>query len=125
MPKLSSERLLRDCRDIWTRDITADVRDALQTYGVQNLRNAITAASFLATTCGLIAIQGLLAIILDTSRLERVKEFSVRSPRLVCKPVFAAACMVDAFNVFSLHTYLHSHARHVWFTITRRASLAL
>eukprot|EP00884_Botryococcus_braunii_P020093 jgi/Botrbrau1/6768/Bobra.0057s0004.1 len=36
--------------------------------------------SFMATTCGLIAIQGLLAIMLDSTRLDRVKEFSDNDP---------------------------------------------
>ncbi len=64
-------------RAVWAQEMVADTRDSLHTYVVQNLRNAITAASFMATTCGLIAVSGLLTTFVDQSRVDRLQRVSV------------------------------------------------
>ena len=44
----------------------------------QNLRNAITASSFLATTCALIAVQGILRALLDPTYTAQLDKYAVR-----------------------------------------------
>lgn len=51
----------RAARSRWLDAVSAAPRDsATQTYAVQSIRNSIMAASFTASTCGLIAVSGLL-----------------------------------------------------------------
>ncbi|KAK9810220.1 hypothetical protein WJX72_006937 [[Myrmecia] bisecta] len=67
-------------RQVWAEDVAQDSRDALQTYGIQTLRNAITASSFLATTCALIAVQGLLPVLFDVTRIARIDQLRKSDP---------------------------------------------
>lgn len=66
-----------DCRKAWAVEITATTTDSLQTYAVQTLRNSITAASFLATACSLIAVTGVGNTILDANKVARLDKLAV------------------------------------------------
>ena len=82
-----------DRRGAWAIEVSAGSSDALQTYAVQALRNSITAASFLATACSLIAVTGIGNTILDIDRVERLEQIAVSgslqdqhgSPRSTCR----------------------------------------
>ena len=51
-----------------------------QQYAVQTIRNSIMAASFTASTCGLIAVSGLLPAILDGAKIGRLRELAALDP---------------------------------------------
>jgi hypothetical protein len=67
-------------RRAWVRAVVADASSGGQTYAVQVIRSHIMAATLLATTCGLIAIQGMLPALLDAGRLRRLRELASHDP---------------------------------------------
>ena len=67
-------------RRAWAKAALADPSPSGQTYAVQVLRSHIMAATLLATTCGLIAIQGMLPALLDAGRLRRLRELAAHDP---------------------------------------------
>ena len=67
-------------RQAWVRAVLTDSSSGGQTYAVQVLRSHIMAATLLATTCGLIAIQGMLPALLDAGRLRQLRELASRDP---------------------------------------------
>ncbi|CAL8464928.1 g4463 [Coccomyxa elongata] len=69
-----------DARGVWAADLVDNVRDPLQTLGIQTLRNGITASSFLATACSLIAVQGILPTLLDQQRIDRLDRIAAADP---------------------------------------------
>jgi Protein of unknown function, DUF599 len=71
----------RVARSRWLDAVAAAPRDsATQTYAVQSIRNSIMAASFAASTCGLIAVSGLLPAILDGAKIGRLRELAALDP---------------------------------------------
>jgi len=71
----------RVARSRWLDAVAAAPRDsATQTYAVQSIRNSIMAASFAASTCGLIAVSGLLPAILDGTKIGRLRELAALDP---------------------------------------------
>jgi len=71
----------RAARSRWLDAVSAAPRDsATQTYAVQSIRNSIMAASFTASTCGLIAVSGLLPAILDGAKIGRLRELAALDP---------------------------------------------
>ena len=71
----------RAARSRWLDAVSAAPRDsATQTYAVQSIRNSIMAASFTASTCGLIAVSGLLPAILDGAKVGRLRELAELDP---------------------------------------------
>ncbi|BDA50531.1 hypothetical protein COCOBI_16-2070 [Coccomyxa sp. Obi] len=69
-----------DARGVWAADLVDDVRDPLQTLGIQTLRNGITASSFLATACSIIAVNGILPALLDQQRVDRLDSIAAADP---------------------------------------------
>ena len=67
-------------RRAWVAAVLTDPSSGGQTYAVQVLRSHIMAATLLATTCGLIAIQGMLPALLDAGRLRQLRELAARDP---------------------------------------------
>jgi hypothetical protein len=67
-------------RRAWVRAVVADASSGGQTYAVQVIRSHIMAATLLATTCGLIAIQGMLPALLDAGKLGRLRELAAHDP---------------------------------------------
>ncbi|EIE20543.1 hypothetical protein COCSUDRAFT_43963 [Coccomyxa subellipsoidea C-169] len=93
-------------RGVWAADLVEDVRDPLQTLGIQTLRNGITAASFLATACSLIAVQGILPTLLDQQRVDRLDRIAAADPITKGPGFFDATTKLAIGEVVILFSFL-------------------
>lgn len=97
----------RKARGAWALEISASSTDALQTYAVQTLRNSITASSFLATACSLIAVTGVGNTILDANKVARLESIARGDPALNGGPtIFSATTKLAITEAMILFSFL-------------------